>query len=964
MARMLTWNEIRTRAAQFAARWKDATQENAESQTFWNEFLRVYGVDRVRVATFEKKVKGLPKRSGRGRVDLLWPGLFMAEHKSAGRDLDEATLQALDYVAALPEHERPQWVAASDFGRMRLMEVATGEADEFELAALPDNVERFAFLIGRQLRRQQQSDPVNLNAARQMGKLHDLLAAAGYRGHALELLLVRVLFLLFGDDTGLWDERGLFYDVLADHTRPDGDDLGATLARVFQVLDTPRDDPMRDGLPDWLKGFPYVNGELFSEDIRLANFTAEMRQMLLNASALDWGQVSPAIFGNMFQAAMHPELRADLGAHYTSEENILKVLKPLFLDALHRQRNEARGDARRLQTFLDLLPRLRFFDPACGSGNFLLVTYRELRRLELDALAELLAIEGRSAGGQGLLDIRFRLKVSVEQFFGVEFEEFAAQTARVALWLADHQMNVEASRRLGQNYVNLPLKQSAHILKGDALAADWAAHLRLDEDAPELAALYIVGNPPFTGSHLLSNAQRAQVVAEFQGAAGAGQLDYVAAWFMRAARLMNWTRSRWPGLSVATSLVATNSVAQGQQVAPLWGAVLRDQRMTITAAHQSFKWTNDAPKVAQVICIIVQLQPTDQAGSGTRRLFTYANIRAQPVETDARHINGYLADGPDVVVSRRRLPLVPSMPKMTYGNKPVDGTRKQFKKTGEGNLIISTQAELDALLQAEPAAEKFVKPLLGAEDVLDGTQRWVLWLPGIEPHELAKLPKVRERVARVKAVREASTDAGANRLAQRPTEFRDTLLPERYLVVPIHTSENRDYVPMLYLDSGTVVNNSVFMLPDADPYTFGLLQSAAHMAWLHAIGGRIKSDYRYASDVVYNTMPWPDRSSLKPAKVKAVEEAAAAVLAAREAHPGSTLAQMYDPLGMPADLRAAHNKLDRAVDALFKFPANPTEGQRLAVLLRLYMEALPTLASRAAKPKATRKRETKAAPEA
>lgn len=955
-----TWQQIRARAGAFAARWQGTTQENAEAQSFWNEFLDVYGIDRRRVASFERRVKGLQKGSGRGRVDLLWPGLFMAEHKSAGRDLNEATEQALGYVAALPEHERPQWVAASDFGRLRLLDVATHEAHEFPLDRLPDEVERFAFLIGRQLRRQQQGDPVNVQAARQMGKLHDLLADAGYRGHALELLLVRVLFLLFGDDTGLWDERGLFYDVLVDHTRPDGDDLGSVLARVFQVLDTPRDDPMREGLPDWLKGFPYVNGELFREDIRLANFTGQMRQMLLDASALDWGQVSPAIFGNMFQAVMHPELRADLGAHYTSEENILKVLGPLFLDTLHRQRNEARGDRRRLQAFLELLPRLRFFDPACGSGNFLLVAYRELRRLELDALAELLAIEGHSAGGQGLLDITFRLKVNVGQFYGIEFEEFAAQTARVALWLADHQANVEASRRLGQNYVNLPLKQAAHILKGDALAQDWAAHLNLENDAAGLAALYIIGNPPFTGSHLLTAEQRAQVAAEFQGAAGSGQLDYVAAWFMRSARLMNWAHARWAHLLMGTSLVATNSVAQGQQVAPLWGAVLRDQRMTITAAHQSFKWTNDAPNVAQVICIIAQMQPTSQAASGPRRLFTYEHPRAQPSETAARYINGYLVDGPDVVVGRRAAPLAAEMPVMVYGNKPVEGTREQLRETpGAGNLIISTQAELDELLAAEPNAKQFVKPLIGAEDFLHGTQRWVLWLPDAEPHELAKLPKVRQRLAQVRTFRAASKKVQTQQWASRPAIFVEDRHPRqgRYLIVPRHTSENRDYVPLGYLDSGTVVNDSVFMLPDADLYTFGMLQSAAHMAWLHAIGGRIKSDYRYASDVVYNTMPWPKRSGLKPAQVKAVEEGAAAVLAAREAHPGSTLAQMYDPLNMPADLRAAHNKLDKAVDALFKFPASSTEGQRLAVLLRLYMEKLPTLASQAAPPaKRTRRK--------
>lgn len=384
---MLTWNEIRTRAAQFSERWQDAVKENAEAQTFWNEFLAVYGIDRRRVAAFERKVKGLEKGSGRGRIDLLWPGLFMAEHKSKGRDLSEATQQAIDYVQVLEQHERPQWIAVSDFGQIRLQEVSTGEAHQFPLSDLPKQVERFAFLIGKQLRHQREADPVNVKAAQQMGKLHNLLEQSGYTGHALEVLLVRLLFLLFGDDTGLWDERGLFYDLLADHTRSDGEDTGSVLGRLFQVLDTEK-SRRQANLPDWLNAFPYVNGELFRERIDLADFSPKMREMLLDACSLDWGAVSPAIFGSMFQAVMDATERRNLGAHYTSEANILKALGPLFLDELHAWREAARGNKARLQQFLDLLPRLRFLDPACGSGNFLLLTYRELRRLELDALAE------------------------------------------------------------------------------------------------------------------------------------------------------------------------------------------------------------------------------------------------------------------------------------------------------------------------------------------------------------------------------------------------------------------------------------------------------------------------------------------------------------------------------------------------------------------------------------------------
>ncbi|PNY79338.1 DNA methyltransferase [Deinococcus koreensis] len=953
---MLTWNEIRTRAAQFAERWADATKENAEAQTFWNEFLAVYGIDRRRVAAFERKVKGLEKGSGRGRIDLLWPGLFMAEHKSKGRDLGEATAQALEYVQVLEEHERPQWVAVSDFGQIRLQEVATGQAEEFLVSDLPRQVERFAFLIGKQLRHQREADPVNVKAAQQMGKLHNLLEDSGYTGHALELLLVRLLFLLFGDDTGLWDERGLFYDLLADHTRSDGEDTGSVLGRLFQVLDTPK-DRRQANLPDWLKAFPYVNGELFSERIDLADFSPKMRQMLLDACTLDWGAVSPAIFGSMFQAVMDETERRNLGAHYTSEVNILKALGPLFLDELHAEREAARGSQSRLQKLLDLLPRLRFLDPACGSGNFLLLAYRELRRLELDALVELLALEGRSAGGQGLLDIAFRLRVNVGQFYGIEYDEFPSQIARVAMWLADHQMNIEASRKLGRNFVNLPLTQAAHIRHGDALDVDWKDHLNLAADATQLSRVYIVGNPPFIGSSLMTPAQRQQLVQIFQGAQEAGKLDYVAAWYMKAAKLMQAVTREFPQLQTAAALVSTNSVTQGEQVAPLWGSMLRDQRMTITAAHRTFKWSNDAPGQAAVHCVIVQFQPSAQA-SGPRRLFSYSSPKALPVEHPATFINAYLTNAPDVIVTKRRQPFLNNVQQVVYGNKPVDGTREQLKNTPtEGNLIISTQAELDALLKVEPEAGKFIRPLVGAEDFIQGGHRWVLWLPEAEPHELAKLSKVRERMQRVREFRAASQKAQTREWASRAGEFVENRHPAgQYVVIPAHTSENRDYVPFGYLGTETIVNNSVFFVPDADLFTFGIISSAVHMAWLHAVGGRIKSDYRYSSDLVYNTFPWLDRAALKPKQVQAVEKAAQQVLEARKQHPSSTLAQLYDPLTMPRALRDAHNALDRAVDALYGLKTGSTEAQRLAVLLTQYQELVPTLASQSAPAKAGRKR--------
>ncbi|KEF33708.1 hypothetical protein RDMS_10975 [Deinococcus sp. RL] len=928
---MLTWNEIRTRAAQFAGRWGTATQENAEAQTFWNEFLQVFGIDRRRVAAFERKVRGLEKGSGRGRIDLLWPGLFMAEHKSKGRDLEAATAQALDYVAALEAHERPQWVAVSDFGQIRLQEVASAEAWQFPLAELPQQVERFAFLIGKQLRHGREADPVNVKAAGQMGKLHGLLEASGYTGHALEVLLVRLLFLLFGDDTGLWDERGLFYDLLADHTRSDGEDTGALLARLFQVLDTPP-ERRQANLPQWLAAFPYVNGELFRERIDLADFSPGMRQILLEACTLDWGAVSPAIFGSMFQAVMDERERRNLGAHYTSEANILKVLGPLFLDELRGRREAARGSKAKLQAFLDLLPRLRFLDPACGSGNFLLLAYRELRRLELDALAEL--FRERLAGGQQVLDIASQIKVNVGQFYGIEYDEFPAQIARVAMWLADHQANIEASRTLGQNFVNLPLTQAAHIRHGDALETDWAEHLNLERDAPQLARLYIVGNPPFVGGKKMSAAQRAQVVRELGGVRDAGVLDYVAAWYVRAARLMQAVRRDFPHLRVATALVSTNSVTQGEQVAPLWGSVLGQYGQTITAAHRTFKWSNDAPGQAAVHCVTVQFEPSAQAGPGPRRLFTYASPTAAPLEVRAGHITPYLTDGPPVIVRKAGQPLRSGVPPIHFGNMPLDG----------GHLLL-TEQERAELLAKEPAAAPFIRPLLDAQDYLNGGTRYCLWLEGAEPADLARLPEVRQRIEAVRQWRLSSVAPSTRKFAQTPALFRDRRLPERYLVIPKVSSERREYVPIGYLDSGTVVNDLLFMVPNADLYTFGVLQSRLHMDWMRAVSGRLESRYRYSKDLSYNTFPWPERSALKPAQVRAVEKAAQQVLEARARYPRSTLAQLYDPILMPAELRAAHAALDRAVEALYGLRGSSTEAERLALLLGKYQELAPTLES-------------------
>lgn len=938
---MLTWNEIRTNAALFAQDWQDAVKENAEAQTFWNEFLAVYGIKRRKVAAFERKVKGLEKGSGRGRIDLLWPGRFMAEHKSKGRDLDEAMQQAIDYVQVLEAHERPQWVAVSDFGQIRLQEVATGEAHQFPLADLPKQVERFAFLIGKQLRHQREADPVNVNAAQQMGKLHNLLEDSGYTGHDLEVLLVRLLFLLFGDDTGLWDETDLFHDLLADETRSDGQDTGTTLARLFQVLDTPR-DKRQANLPELFAAFPYVNGELFKERIDLADFSPKMRQMLLDACTLDWGAVSPAIFGSMFQAVMDETERRELGAHYTSEANILKALGPLFLDELHAMREAARGSKAKLQTFLDLLPRLRFLDPACGSGNFLLLAYRELRRLELDALAEL--FKDRLAGGQQVLNIASQIRVNVGQFYGIEYDEFPAQIARVAMWLADHQANIEASRTLGQNFVNLPLTQAAHIRYDDALEVDWLEHLHLEQDAEQLSRVYIVGNPPFVGYNVMSEAQHEQIKRLYSGIKNAGRLDYVAGWYAKAAQLMNQAQKTWPDLTLGAALVSTNSVVQGEQVAPIWGKVLNDYRQFITFAHQTFKWSNEAPGQAAVHCVIVGFSPK---AAKTPRLFTYASVTGQPLEQQAESINAYLMNGPHVLVGRLQEPLRPEVPNIFFGSMARDG----------GNLIFQSEREYRQQIDMEPGSEKLIRLFVDSQDSINGKYRWCLWLKDVPPSEIAKFPQILERIRKVREFRQKSRAASTRQMAQTPGLFAQIAhrdLPS--LVVPRHSSEKREYIPLMMVPATTIASDATLFVPGADAFHFGVMQSRLHMDWMRMVSGRLESRYRYSKDLSYNTFPWPDRASLKLAQMQAVEQAAQQVLDARAKYPNNTLADLYDPLTMPAELRKAHNALDRAVEALYSLKSGSTEAQRLALLLTKYQELVPTLESQtrpAAKAKRT-----------
>ncbi|WP_149976023.1 DNA methyltransferase, partial [Microcystis aeruginosa] len=546
----LSWNEIKNRAIAFQKEWEGETSEKAESQSFWNDFFNVFGISRRRVASFEQPIKKADNKQG--FIDLLWKGTILVEHKSKGKDLEKATQQAKDYFPNLKEHELPRYILVSDFQRFKLYDLDSGNQWEFQLSNFVDNVHLFDFIAGYEKRVYKDEDPVNIQAAELMGKLHDCLKEIGYMGHNLEVYLVRLLFCLFADDTGIFN-KGIFWEYIDLHTKEDGSDLAMHIAYIFQVLNTPEDKRLKN-LDENLTQFPYINGKLFEESLPLAAFDSKMRVMLLEACAFDWGKISPAIFGSMFQAVMNPKERRNLGAHYTSEKNIQKVIKPLFLDDLHREFEKIKGNRNKLLEFQKKIANLYFLDPACGCGNFLIITYRELRDLEILVLQELDKLDKT---GQLVTDISTIIQVDVNQFAGIEYDEFAVRVAEVAMWLIDHQMNIKVSNTFGQYFVRLPLKKAAKIVHGNALRIDW------EELISKEKLNFILGNPPFVGKQLQNADQKADMNHVLGDIKGAGVLDYVTAWYIKAAEFIQNSLIR-------CALVSTNSISQGEQVGIIW----------------------------------------------------------------------------------------------------------------------------------------------------------------------------------------------------------------------------------------------------------------------------------------------------------------------------------------------------------------------------------------------------------
>ena len=762
----LSWNEMRVRAAGFARAWRGAAYEKGETQSFYNEFFRIFGVKRRSVARYEEHVRRLDNTHG--YIDLFWPRVLIVEQKSAGRDLTKAYGQAGEYFDALPEREKPGHILVSDFQTFELYDLDERERTVFSLADLPAHVEKFGFILGLRRRAFRDQDPANIKAAELAGNLHDALAEAGYRKHDLERFLVRVVFCLFADDTGIFEPRDIFFNFIEERTSEDGADLGPWLAQLFQVLDTP-DDARPHTLDEDLAKFPYVNGDLFEDSLRIPSFNAAMRNALLETCRFDWSNISPAIFGALFQSVMEPAERRAQGAHYTTEKNILKVIEPLFLDDLRAEfeRLKARKDSRRsaeLRRFQEKLGGMKFFDPACGCGNFLIIAYRELRELEMEVLREL-----RAAEAQRELYAADFSRVTVDQFYGIELGEFPARIAETALWMMDHIMNNRLSLEFGQTYTRIPLTTSPHILCADALETDWAALL------PPEDCSYVFGNPPFVGAKFQTGEQRLQVRRIADLGKSGGTLDYVTAWFIRAGEYLQKSATR-------IGFVATNSITQGEQAAQLWPILFERCRLEIAFAHRTFAWGSDARGKAHVHVVIIGLDAREAART-EKRLFGYPDINGEPEESRHAALSPYLFDAggladPHLTVREESGP-INGLPQLLSGSQPID----------DGNYIFNADQRA-AFLTEEPIAEKFIHPYVGAREYLQGGDRWILALQDASPTELKEMPKVIERMRAVRMFRTKSKRKSTLKIADYPTQYNVEVIPTTpFLVIPEVSSE-------------------------------------------------------------------------------------------------------------------------------------------------------------------------------
>lgn len=920
----MTETQQKTAAKAFASYWSGKGYEKGESQSFWLSLLHdVFGVDHAeQFITFEEQVH-LDHTSF---IDGAIPATkVLIEQKGINKDLNKPIKQsdgtyltpfqqAKRYITELPLSKHPRWVVTCNFAEFNVydMEKPGGEPEKILLKDLEREYYRLQFLVDSGNEHLKREMEVSMAAGDIVGKLYDALIkqyadpTSEHTLRSLNVLCVRLVFCLYAEDAGIFGHHGMFHDYLSEF---DSRGTRKALVELFRILDTKtedRDPYLKDDDPT-LAAFPYVNGGLFAdENVEIPPFTDEIRNLILRNASEDfnWAEISPTIFGAVFESTLNPETRRSGGMHYTSIENIHKVIDPLFLDELKAEFRKIcdvsveRTRERQLKEFQKKLASLVYLDPACGSGNFLTETYISIRRLENKVLAEL---------QKGQIRFGFEdanpIQVSISQFYGIEINDFAVTVAKTALWIAESQMMKETEAIVLMQLDFLPLKTNAAIVEGNALRIDW------ESVVPKDKVSYIMGNPLFVGAQYMSKAQKSDLMALFKGNKKAGVLDFVCGWYQKAAEYMFQT-------SIRTAFVSTNSISQGEQVAALWKPLYEKYKIHIDFAYQTFIWDSEANLKAHVHCVIIGFS----IGGDRSRHLLYKGDQVKKVAT----INPYLIDAPIVFIESRKTPLC-EVPAITKGCQPTDG----------GNLIIEDD-QLADFLQKEPKAKKYIKKLVGAREFINGTNRWCLWLVNASPSEIRNMPLVMERIAKVRDMRLNSTDAGTRKLADKPMTFRETYNPQSFIIVPSASSERRRYIPLGFLDGETISTNLNLIIPDATIYHFGVLTSNVHMAWMRAVCGRLKSDYRYSKDIVYNNFPWPSSTDAQKEKI---EQTAQAILDARALYSDSSLADLYDELTMPPELRKAHQLNDKAVMQAYGFDIKTTtESSCVAALMKMYQE--------------------------
>ena len=927
----ITINEVRRRLQLFAKEHENDREEKQYAQQFMRDFYACFGLSKSSASMFEKKV--IKFGNARGYIDSFIPGVLLVEQKTTGEDLYKAYEQATDYAMAITnEFEKPQYILISDFQTFHLYNLHSLDKEPLicSLSEISKRADWFMFLVDKRVIAYSEELPINRKAVEQIAKLHDALLRANYTGRDLESFLTRLLFCLFADDTGIFGEDGQFKKLVA-KTKEDGSDLGMAIAMLFQVLNTAH-DKRQTNLDEALKAFEYVNGGLFAEQISIPSFDFDLRTILVKCSELDWSGISPAIFGAMFQSVLEAgatdtahrkESRRELGAHYTSERNILKVIQPLFLDELHKEFEQAITKPK-LQALYDKLHTLKFFDPACGCGNFLVIAYRELRRIENDVIAKLY-FKGEQGG---LLDVKEYCKVSIEQFYGIEIDEAAVHIARVAMYITDHQLNLESGAKFGKTRATVPLIATPHIHCGNALRMNWNNVVSAEECS------YVFGNPPFYGKQWQSVEQKSDLELVASEIKNFALLDYVTGWYIKATNYIQNSQ-------IQVAFVSTNSITQGEQVAVLWSWLLH-KGVKINFAHRTFKWSNEGRGVAAVHCVIIGFSLFDVKD---KFLFEYENIGdMQATSKKVNQINPYLVNAKSVLITKKSSPIC-NVPLMSYGNMPNDG----------GFLVMSND-EKNTLINSEPESIKYIKRFTMGDEFINNIARWCLWLKDIDITELRKLPKVYERISKVKQARLDSKRKATQILSATPTLFAEIRQPStRYIALPRVSSERRFYIPIGFLEADVIAGDKVYVVASGSLTIFSILTSTMHMAWMRTVCGRMKSDYSYSNTIAYNNLPFPNFD--KDGLIVELELTGNNILNSRLLYPNASLADLYDELTMPIELVKAHEANNKAVDKAYGYTGADDDASRVAFLFKRYEELTSLLPPTVVKKKRVKKQD-------